>query len=89
MPFLTGGSCRATIIGEEGRRDKLFMSERNTSQLPRLLCCTMVRERETLPDGGGVDEESVSSISGSSLDHQVGRERDWGPPGGAGPQPLE
>ena len=89
MPFLAGGSWRATIIDEEGRRDKLFMSERNTSQLPRLLCCTMVRERETLPAGGGVGGERMSSISGPSPDLQVGRERDWRPPGEAGPQPLE
>ena len=89
MPFLTGGSCKATIIGEVGRRERLLMRERNTSQLPRLLCCTMERERETPPAGGGGDEQRVSSISGPGPDHQVGRERDWGPPGGAGRQHLE
>ena len=47
LPFLTGGSCKATIIGGVGRENKELMSERNTSQLPRLLCCTMDRERET------------------------------------------
>ena len=29
MPFLTGGSCRATIIGGEGRDERLLMRERN------------------------------------------------------------
>ena len=65
------------------------MRERNTSQLPRLLCCTMERERDTGPASGEGGEERVSSISGPSPDHQVRRERGWGAPGGAGRQHLE
>ena len=34
-------------VGGEGREERLLMSERNTSQLPRLLCCTREKERET------------------------------------------
>ena len=65
------------------------MRERNTSQLPRLLCCTMERERETPPAVGGGGEGAGHCISGPSPGHQVGRERGWGPPGGAGRQRLE
>ena len=88
MPFLTGGSCRVTIIGEVGRRKKLLMSERNTSQLPRLLCCTMDRKGKALPAGGGEDRGGVSSISEPGPDRHAGRERCWGPPGGADRQRL-
>ena len=89
MPFLTGGSCKATIIGGEGRDERLLMRERNTSQLPRLLCCTMERERETPPAGGGGGEGVWYYISWPSPGYQVGRERGWGPPGGADQQQLE
>ena len=89
LPFLTGGSCKATTMGGEGREEKLLMRERNTSQLPRVLCCTMERERATPPACGRGGEGVRYSISGPSPGHQVGRERGWGPPGGAGRQPLE
>ena len=75
MPFLTGGSCKATIMGMEGREERLLMRERNTSQLPRLLCCTMERARETPPAGGGGEEGVGCSINGPSPDRQEGQER--------------
>ena len=89
LPFLTGGSCKATIIGGVGSVERLLMSESNTSQLPRLLCCTMDRERETPSAGSGGGEAWVCAISGPGPGHQVGQERGWGPPGGAGRQRLE
>ena len=76
-------------MGGEGRRERLLMSERNTSQLPRLLCCTIERERETLPACGGGEGELECCISGPGPGRQEGRERGWGPPGGAGQQHLE
>ena len=77
MLFLTtGGSCRATIMGREERRERLLMSERNTSQLPRLLCCTMERERETPLAGGRGEGVMVFRISGLGPGHRQERERD-------------
>ena len=89
LPFLTGGSCKTTIIGGVGRVERLLMSERNTSQLPRLLCCTMDSERETPPAGDGGGDQRVCLISGPGPSCQVGQERGWGPPGGAGRRHLE
>ena len=57
LPFLTGGSCRAMIMGGEVRRERLLVSERNTSQLPKLLCCTMERKGATPPASGGAEGE--------------------------------
>ena len=76
-------------MGGEMRRERLLMSERNTSQLPRQLCCMMERERETPPAGGGGEGESACCISGPSPGHQTERERGWGLPGRADQQPLE
>ena len=59
LPFLTGGSWWATIMEEEGSRERLPISERNTSQLPRLLCCTMESEGKTLSAGNREEGESV------------------------------
>ena len=75
-------------MGEEGRRKKLFMSERNTSQLPRLLCCTMEKEGKTPLAGGGGEGETVCCISESGPGDQWGQERGWGRPGGAGHQRM-
>ena len=73
----------------EGRRERLPISERNTSQVPRLLCCTMEREGETPPAGGGGEGVSACCISGLGPDHCLERERGWGPPGRANQQHLE
>ena len=88
LPLLTGGSCRATIIGGVGRDERLLMRERNTSQLPRLLCCTMERERATLAEGAGGGEDLLGDINGLRPDHLAGQERGWGPPGEVGRQRL-
>ena len=56
-------------MGGEGRRERLLVSERNTSQLPRLLCCKMERERATPPASGGGEGELVCCISGSNPGH--------------------
>ena len=84
-----GGSCRATIIGGVGRDERLLMRERNTSQLPRLLCCTMERERATPAEGDGGGEDWLDDINGPSPDHLGGQERGWGPPGEVDQQRLE
>ena len=89
LPFLTGGSCRATIMGGEGSDERLLMRERNTSQLPRLLCCTMERGRATPPASGGGGEERLCAISGPSPVRLAEGERGWGPPREADQQHLE
>ena len=85
---MTGGSWRATIMGEGRSSVRLLISERNTSQLPRLLCCTMERERKTLSAGGRGEGELVCCISGPGPSRQWGQERGRGPPGGGDQQCL-
>ena len=77
------------IIGGVGRDERLLMRERNTSQLPRLLCCTMERERAAPAEGAGGGEDRLGDINGLSPDLLAEQERGWGPPGGAGRQRLE
>ena len=76
-------------MGGVWRDERLLMRGRNTSQLRRLLCCTMERGRATLLAGGGGGEERLCDIRGPSLDRLAEWERGWGPPGGAGRQRLE
>ena len=76
-------------MGEEGSSERLPISERNTSQLPRLLCCKMESEWKTLSAADRREGESVCSIIGPSLGHQTGQERGWGPPRDVAQQRLE
>ena len=86
---MTGGSWRATIMGEVRSSERLLISERNTSQLSRLLCCTMERERKILLAGGRGEGELVCCISSPGPSSQWGQERGWGQPRGADQRCLE
>ena len=76
-------------MGGVGRDKRLFMRERNTSQLPRLLCCTMERGRATPAAGGGGGAEWLCAISELSSGRLAEQEKGWGPPGEADQPRLE
>ena len=61
-------------MGEEGSSELLAIRERNTSQLPRLLCCTIEREGKTLSAGGRREGGLVCCIVGPGPGHQAGQE---------------
>jgi len=68
----------------------LFIRERNTSQLPRLLCWTMEKERR-VPLAGRGDMEGLPlyCIIGPCPVRWREQGRGWGPPGGVDHRPLE
>jgi len=88
-PLLTGGSWRATNMGGDVSRLKLFIRERNTSQLPRLLCCTMEKERRIPLACRGDKGELLYCIIGPGPGHLSGPGKGWGPSRGADHLPQE
>jgi len=64
-----------------------FKKERNTSQLPRQLCCTMERVCPG-PSPGGNDSQVYDILPGGACELRLAGEGRASPSGGRGP-PLE
>jgi len=66
------------------------MRDKNTSQLPRLLCCTIEKERKApLAGRGGIVGLELYCIIGPCPDRWKEQGRGWGLPEGVGHPPPE